>query len=64
MAYAPATVKLEVTGNGRAEKSQVAYMVARLLALPEPAEPGDAMDALAVALCHAHVTQAQVGAAS
>jgi len=53
-AYAPATVKLEVTGSGRAEKSQVAYMVSRHLSLAERGEPGDAADALAVAICHAH----------
>ena len=49
--YPPATVKQQVTGFGRADKSQVAYMVTRLLALPEDAPPGDATDALAVALC-------------
>jgi crossover junction endodeoxyribonuclease RuvC len=54
-AFAPATVKLQVTGHGRAEKTQVAYMGARLLALPGPPKAGDASDALAVALCHAHL---------
>jgi len=49
--YAPATVKQQVTGFGRAEKSQVAFMVTRMLALPAEAAPGDATDALAVALC-------------
>lgn len=49
--YPPATVKQQVTGFGRAEKSQVAYMVTRMLALSEDALPGDATDALAVALC-------------
>jgi crossover junction endodeoxyribonuclease RuvC len=49
--YPPATVKQQVTGSGRADKSQVAYMVTRMLALPEDAAPGDATDALAVALC-------------
>jgi crossover junction endodeoxyribonuclease RuvC len=52
-AYSPATVKLQVTGSGRADKEQVAYMVARHLGLPGRGEPGDAADALAVALCHA-----------
>lgn len=52
-AYPPATVKLEVTGSGRAEKEQVAYMVARQLGLPGQGQAGDAADALAVALCHA-----------
>jgi len=51
--YPPATVKQQVTGYGRAEKSQVAFMVTRLLQLPAEAEPGDATDALAVALCFA-----------
>ncbi|HVO09769.1 MAG TPA: crossover junction endodeoxyribonuclease RuvC [Vicinamibacteria bacterium] len=51
--YPPATVKQQVTGHGRAEKQQVAFMVTRLLALPQEREPGDATDALAVALCFA-----------
>ena len=52
-AFPPATVKAQITGFGRAEKRQVAFMVARLLELPGEAEAGDAADALAVALCHA-----------
>ena len=59
--YAPATVKQQITGFGRAEKSQVAFMVTRLLELAEDAEPGDATDALAVALCFA-CQQTSVGA--
>ena len=51
--YPPATVKQQVTGFGRAEKGQVAFMVTRLLELAADAEPGDATDALAVALCYA-----------
>jgi crossover junction endodeoxyribonuclease RuvC len=51
--FPPATVKLQVTGHGQAEKSQVAFMVSHLLALPAQ-EAGDAADALAVALCQAH----------
>ena len=53
-AFPPATVKQQVTGFGRAEKAQVAFMVARMLELPGDGEAGDAADALAVALCHAH----------
>jgi crossover junction endodeoxyribonuclease RuvC len=51
--YPPATVKQQITGFGRAEKGQVAFMVTRLLELRADAEPGDATDALAVALCFA-----------
>ena len=53
-AYPPATVKVQVTGYGRAQKAQVALMVERLLGLPGGGEAGDAADALAVALCGAH----------
>jgi len=53
--FPPATVKLQVTGYGRAEKGQVALMVARLLELRGAGPTGDAADALAVALCHAHL---------
>jgi crossover junction endodeoxyribonuclease RuvC len=52
-AFAPATVKQQITSFGRAGKGQVAFMVARLLELPGEEEPGDAADALAVALCRA-----------
>jgi len=51
--FPPATVKVQVTGYGRAEKAQVALMVARLLEIPTAGPAGDASDALAVALCHA-----------
>jgi len=50
--YAPASIKLAVAGNGRAEKPQVQRMVKVLLNLATaPVE--DAADALACALCHA-----------
>jgi crossover junction endodeoxyribonuclease RuvC len=52
-AYPAATVKLGVTGSGRADKSQVAFMVNRILGLSTRGQAGDAADALAVALCHA-----------
>jgi len=53
--FPPATVKMQVTGAGRADKTQVALMVARLLSLPDQGEAGDDTDALAVAVCHAHL---------
>jgi crossover junction endodeoxyribonuclease RuvC len=52
--YAPLAIKSAVVGYGRAEKSQVQEMVARLLHLPEPPQPPDAADALAIAICHLH----------
>ncbi len=49
--YSPAEVKSAVTGNGRADKEQVAKMVRLLLALPDRVLAADATDALALALC-------------
>ncbi|HEY6398702.1 MAG TPA: crossover junction endodeoxyribonuclease RuvC, partial [Solirubrobacteraceae bacterium] len=49
--YTPQQVKGAVCGNGRADKSQVGRMVARLLGLPAPPVPDHAADALAVAIC-------------
>ena len=50
--HTPSEVKAAVTGSGRADKAQVALMVARLLHLPGPPKPADAADALALAICH------------
>ncbi len=51
--YSPAEVKMAVTGNGRADKTQVARMVKLLLALDAPRVSHDATDALALAICAA-----------
>ena len=50
--YTPLQVKQAVVGYGRAEKSQVQFMVRKLLSLPETPKPDDAADALAVAICY------------
>ena len=50
-AYTPQQVKAAVCGSGRADKAQVARMVARLLGMSAPPRPDHAADALAVALC-------------
>lgn len=47
--HAPARIKRTLTGNGRAEKSQVAQMVGAILGLSEKL-PSDASDALAIAI--------------
>lgn len=50
--YSPNEVKLAVTGDGAADKTQVQTMVQRLLGLATPPRPADAADAAALALCH------------
>ena len=52
--YTPLQVKQALTGYGRAEKSQIQYMVARLLKMESPPKNDDAADALAIAITHAH----------
>lgn len=49
--YAPRKVKQVVTGNGSADKQQVAFMVRALLRLSET-PPHDAADALGIAIAH------------
>lgn len=56
--YAPSVVKKAVVGAGAAEKSQVAWMIARLLPTAGPTT-ADAADALAVAIAHAHARTAR-----
>lgn len=57
--YAPTAVKKSVTGNGRAAKEQIQFMVTRLLNLKvNPAI--DASDALAIAMCHLHNAKKKV----
>ncbi|MDA8015925.1 MAG: crossover junction endodeoxyribonuclease RuvC [Thermoanaerobaculia bacterium] len=49
--YSPAEIKSAITGNGRADKQQVAKMVGLLLGLRGRRPSTDATDALAVAIC-------------
>lgn len=51
--YTPAEIKSAVTGNGRAEKGQVARMVELVLGLDRQGISSDASDALAAAICYA-----------
>jgi crossover junction endodeoxyribonuclease RuvC len=50
--HTPSEVKAAITGDGRAQKEQVAAMVVRILKLSEAPKPVDATDALALAICH------------
>jgi crossover junction endodeoxyribonuclease RuvC len=50
--HTPSEMKAAVTGNGRADKAQVAAMVTRILCLEQAPRPADAADALGLAVCH------------
>jgi len=54
--YSARQVKQAVVGTGGADKSQVQHMVQALLGLSRKPQ-ADAADALAIALCHAHMNQ-------
>ena len=52
--YSPMKVKMAITGNGHADKQQVADMFQRFLHIPDERMPKklDATDALGIAYCH------------
>lgn len=50
--YNPRTVKMSLTGSGRAEKAQMQLVVQKALGLAEKLKPNDVADAAAIALCH------------
>ena len=51
--YTPLQVKKALTGNGKAAKEQVAFMVKRILKIKREIKPLDITDAMAVAITHA-----------
>lgn len=53
--YTPLQIKQALTGQGRAEKAQVQFMVKAILGLSSIPKPDDAADALAVAICHSQI---------
>jgi crossover junction endodeoxyribonuclease RuvC len=54
--YAPAEVKLALTGQGRANKQEVQKMISLILGVTEWNKE-DASDAVAIALCHINSSQ-------
>jgi crossover junction endodeoxyribonuclease RuvC len=52
--YSPMKIKMAITGNGHADKHQVAAMLQRFLHIPDEQMPKklDATDALGIAYCH------------
>ena len=58
--YTPLQVKQAVVGYGKAQKAQVMDMTKRLLKLDQVPKPDDTADALAIAICHAHVAPSRI----
>jgi crossover junction endodeoxyribonuclease RuvC len=52
--FSATRIKKSLTGNGHASKGQMQRAIQSLLGLPEPPEPPDVADAIAVALCGAN----------
>lgn len=61
--YYPKKVKKSITGNGNASKKQVAFMLRKMVNLPDEPLSEDATDALAVAWCHLMKRNSPVNAA-
>ena len=53
--YTPLQIKQALVGYGRADKKQVQQMVKTILNLDKVPKPDDTADALAAAICHAHL---------
>ena len=51
--YTALQVKKALTGNGKATKEQVAFMVRRILGIKKEIKPFDITDAIAIAITHA-----------
>ncbi|MEZ4505609.1 MAG: crossover junction endodeoxyribonuclease RuvC [Thermomicrobiales bacterium] len=54
--YSPSEIKHAVVGYGKADKNQIQEMVRIILGLDHIPRPDDAADALAIAVCDAHMT--------
>ena len=50
--YKPSQVKIILTGYGKADKSQIARMIAAQVKMPEGKIDEHARDAVAIAMCH------------
>lgn len=50
--YTPLQIKKSITGNGKADKSQVAFMVKKIFGISKEIKPFDITDAIAIALTH------------
>ena len=59
--YTPNQVKQAVVGYGSADKHQVMEMTRRILHMEKVAQPDDAADAIAIALCHARLASGAEG---
>jgi crossover junction endodeoxyribonuclease RuvC len=51
--YKPSQVKMVLTGYGNADKTQIARMLGAQVKVPEGRVDAHAMDAIAIAVCHA-----------
>jgi len=55
--FTPMQIKQAVSGNGRADKKQVIFMVEKILHITKPIRPDDTADALAAAICGLYCTR-------
>ncbi len=54
VSYSPLQIKKTITGDGKADKRQIQFMLTKLLPLKVAPKPDDVADAVAIALTHAY----------
>ena len=58
--FSATRIKKSLTGNGHASKGQMQRAIQTVLGLPQPPEPPDVADAIAVALCCANEKKGEI----
>lgn len=56
ISYSPLQVKKTITGDGKADKKQIQFMIEKTLKIKAP-QPDDVSDAVAIALTHAYTNR-------
>ena len=57
ISYTPLQVKKTITGDGRADKRQIQFMLPRLISIKNVPKLDDITDAIAIALTHAYTNR-------
>ncbi len=57
VSYSPLAMKRTITGDGKADKRQVQFMLTKILKIKEAPKPDDVADAVAIGLTHAYTNR-------
>lgn len=57
VSYSPLAIKQTITGDGKADKRQVQFMLTKILKIKKAPKPDDVADAVAIALTHGYTNR-------